>query len=159
MTMLNEKSRQLTRSGPLHKVRSWLNAPPQHKSNILLMVSKNLGLWQVFIMIYTTIWSILRIWNIRVSGWWLHWNTVRRQLPKYKLQSADNYAFLYEKVNEYHTITACFVHEIMQSAFMRIQFAHNSMSYFVLRASWCDIKILNMHSSAERKPVAVLFWT
>lgn len=90
MTMLNEESRQLTSSGPLLKVRCWVNVPPQHKSNILLMVSKSLGLCQFFVMIYTTIWSIYRIWNIRVSWWWLLWNTVGRQLSKCKLHSADD---------------------------------------------------------------------
>lgn len=130
--MLNEESRQLTRRGPLLKVRCWVNVPPQLKSNILLMVSKSLGLWQFFVVIYTKIWSIYRIWNIRVSWWWLHWNTVGRQLSKCKLHSADDMNSYMKKLMD---ITAYFIHEIMQSAFTRIQFAHNSISYLILGAS------------------------
>jgi hypothetical protein len=86
------------------------------------MVSKSLGLAQFFVMIYTT-----------ECGRDLEFETYKSLDDG--LYSADDYAFLCEKVKEYHIITVCFVHKIIQSAFKRIQFAHDSMSYSILRAS------------------------
>jgi hypothetical protein len=74
---------------------------------------------------------------------------VSRELSKYKLdlvgvqdsegtEPAGEYKFFYGKANENHELcTGFFVHKGIISAFKRVDFASDRMSYIILRGCWC----------------------
>jgi hypothetical protein len=44
-----------------------------------------------------------------------------------------------------------FVHNRIISAFKRVEFVSDRMSYITLQGRWCDIIVLNMHAPSEDK--------
>ena len=60
--------------------------------------------------------------------------------------------FFYGKGNENHQFgTGLFVHHRIVSAFNRIKFASDRMSYIVLRGHWCNIIVMNVHAPSVEK--------
>jgi hypothetical protein len=45
--------------------------------------------------------------------------------------------------------TGFFIHNIIISAVIRVQFVSDKMSYIILRFRWCNIIILNVHAPNE----------
>jgi hypothetical protein len=90
--------------------------------------------------------------------------TVAKEISKYvrfsgntggqmgQTKLAGKYTFFYGKGNDNHDLcTRFFVHKRIMSAFKRIEFVSDRMSYFILRGCWCDIIVLNVHGSTEDK--------
>jgi len=44
-----------------------------------------------------------------------------------------------------------FLHHRIVSADTRVEFVSGRMSYIVLRGSWCNIMVLNVHAPSEEK--------
>jgi hypothetical protein len=54
--------------------------------------------------------------------------------------------FLYGKGKENHKLgKVCFVHHRIVSAAKTVGYVCDRISYIVLRGSWCDIIVLNVH--------------
>jgi len=47
--------------------------------------------------------------------------------------------------------TGFFVHQRIASAFKRVEFVSDKLSYIVLRGCWCNIIVLNVHAPSEEK--------
>ena len=47
--------------------------------------------------------------------------------------------------------TGFFVHQRIASAVKREEFVSDRVSYTVLRGSWCNIIVLNVHAPSEEK--------
>jgi hypothetical protein len=93
--------------------------------------------------------------------------TVAEEISKYKLdlvgvqevrwgrsgtESVGEFTFFYGKGNENHEFcTVFFVHKRIISAFKRVVFISDRMSYIILKGRWCDIIVLNVHAPAEDK--------
>jgi hypothetical protein len=92
---------------------------------------------------------------------------VSRELGRYKLdlvgvrevrwegggtEPAGEYTFFYGKGNDNHELgTDCFVHKRTISAFKRVEFVSDMISYIILRGRWCRIIVLNVHAPTEDK--------
>jgi len=65
---------------------------------------------------------------------------------------AGDFNFFYGKGNKSHQLgTGFFVHHRIVSAGKRVEFDSYRMSYIVLRGHWCNIIVLNVHTSSEKK--------
>ena len=63
---------------------------------------------------------------------------------------AGDYNFFYGKGNESHQLgTGFFVNQRIISAFKRVEFVNDRMSYIVLRGCWCNV--VNVHALSEEK--------
>jgi hypothetical protein len=98
------------------------------------------------------------------------WNTVLRELSKYKLElvgvqevrwegsgtePSGEYTFSTEmgmRVMKSHELgTGYFVHKRIISAVKRVQFVSDRTSYIILRGPWFHIIVLNVHVPTEDK--------
>jgi hypothetical protein len=67
-------------------------------------------------------------------------------------EPAGQYTFFYGKGNQnIELCTDFFVHKRIVSAFKRVEFVSDRMSYIILRGRWCDVIIRNVHASTEDK--------
>jgi len=65
---------------------------------------------------------------------------------------AGDYNFFHGKENENHQLgTGIFVHQRIASAFKRVEFVSNRVSYVVMRCRWCNIIVVNVHAPSEEK--------
>jgi exonuclease III len=106
-------------------------------------------------------------WNIRSLYRVGSLMTVLMELSRYRLDlvgvqevrwdgsgtvPAGEYTFFYRKGNENHELgTGFFVHERIISAFKRVEFVSERMSYIILRGCWFHIIVLNVHAPREHK--------
>jgi hypothetical protein len=55
-------------------------------------------------------------------------------------ERAEDYTFFYGQGNGVHQLqTGIFVHKRIASAFRRVEFISDRMSYIILRGGWCDV--------------------
>jgi len=106
-------------------------------------------------------------WNVRSLYRSGSLTTVARELARCKLDlvgvlevkwdkggtiGAGDYNFFCGKGKESHQLgTGFFVHHRIVSAFKRVEFFSDCMSYIVLRGRWCNIIVLNVHAPSEEK--------
>ena len=65
---------------------------------------------------------------------------------------AGDYNFVYGKRKENHQFGKGFlVHHRIFSAFKRVEFVSDRLSYIVLRGRWCNIIVLNVHAPSDEK--------
>jgi hypothetical protein len=68
------------------------------------------------------------------------------------IEPAGEYTFFYGKGNENHELgTGFLVYKRNISAFKRVEFVSDKMSYIILRGCWCDIIVLNVHALTQDK--------
>jgi hypothetical protein len=93
--------------------------------------------------------------------------TVAREFEKYKLdlvgvhevrwqkdgtEWAEDYTCFCGQGNRDHQLgTGFFVRKRIVSAVSRVNFISDRMSYIILRGSWCNIMVLNVHAPCEGK--------
>jgi hypothetical protein len=67
-------------------------------------------------------------------------------------EPAGDYTFFYGNGNvDHHLGTGFFVHKRIISAFTRVEFVSDRISYVTLRGRWCDIIVLNVHTPTKDK--------
>jgi hypothetical protein len=67
-------------------------------------------------------------------------------------ERAEGYTFLYGQGNGDHQLgTGFFVHKRIVSAFRRVEFISDRMSYITLRGRWCNVIVLNVKGPCEDK--------
>ena len=59
--------------------------------------------------------------------------------------------FLWKRNENRQLRTGLFVHQRIASAFKRVEFVSDRMSYIVLRGPWCIIIVLNVYAPSEEK--------
>jgi hypothetical protein len=65
---------------------------------------------------------------------------------------AGEYTFFYRRGNKNHELRTSFpVHKRITLAVKRIKIVTDGMSYIIVRGSWYDITILNVHAPREDK--------
>jgi hypothetical protein len=65
---------------------------------------------------------------------------------------AKHYIIFYRKANEnYQLRTEYFSHHRIVSPVKRVEFASDRLSHIILRGSWCNIIVLNVHAQSEDK--------
>jgi exonuclease III len=65
-------------------------------------------------------------------------------------ERAEDYTFFYGAGNEDHQLgTGFLVHKRIISAVRRVEFVSDRMSYIILRGSWCNIIVVNVHAPRE----------
>ena len=65
---------------------------------------------------------------------------------------AKHYIIFYRKANEnYQLRTGYILHHRIVSAVKGVEFASDSVPHIVLRGSWCNIIVLNVHALSEDK--------
>jgi hypothetical protein len=67
-------------------------------------------------------------------------------------RTSREYTFFSGKRNENHELgTDSFVHNKIMSAFKRVEFISDRMSYIIVRGRWFHIIVLNVHAPTEDK--------
>jgi hypothetical protein len=62
------------------------------------------------------------------------------------------YTFLYGKGNDEHKLgTGFLVHKRVISAFKRVEFSSDRVSYIIPRGRWCHIIVMNVHAPTQDK--------
>jgi hypothetical protein len=64
-------------------------------------------------------------------------------------KSRELYSFSMEKETKSLIGNRIFVHHRILSAVKRVEFVSNRMLYIVLRGCWCNIIVLNAHTSPD----------
>jgi exonuclease III len=98
-------------------------------------------------------------WNVRSLYTRRSLKTVAKELGKYKLdlvsvqevrwerggtEQAQYYTFFYDGRDEDHQLgRGFFIHKRIVSAFRRVEFISDRMSYIILRGCWCNIIVLS----------------
>jgi len=59
--------------------------------------------------------------------------------------------FCVEKEKKIFNWEQDFLHHRIESAFKRVEFVSDRVSYIVLIGCWCDISVMNVHASSEEK--------
>jgi hypothetical protein len=110
-------------------------------------------------------------WSVRTLYRPPSFKTVSRELQKYKLdlvgvkevrwdksctEPADDYTFLSGNGNaDHHLGTGFSVQKGTISAVRRVECVSDRTSYVILKDRWCDIIILNVHTSPVRRQLCI----
>jgi exonuclease III len=106
-------------------------------------------------------------WNVRSLYRIGSLTTVVRELGKYKLdlvgvqevrwetggtERAEDYTFFCgQGIGDHQLGTGFFVQKRIVSAFSKVEFVSDRMSYIILRGLWCNIIVLEVHALCEDK--------